>query len=373
MPLLKSLSDGMEKLRSNPITVALVLLVAVVSALASFTDSVSKLADLFARPGPEAARAELSKLGIPFTTESLHAKARDGDLVAVKKLLQAGIPVDAISETADSDDQNMPALAEAATRGDLAMVQALLVSHADPDAGDGAAVKAAAYHDHLAVLQLLLKQHPSEQTIRRALVSAAAAMKLDVVRILAAQLADPKIALSQALWRMSGSNGWGAADTVALDRTLFQLGADPNTADPDGVTPLMMAAEGGSAEQVRALIEAGAAVNTRCACPDWLGGGWTALGLAAHEGNADKVIRLIAAGAEVNVSNAQGETPLMQATRRPSKEAMKALLKAGADVTARARNGENAVDIASKGYVWPDRTVYLPELVELLSSYSGKR
>jgi hypothetical protein len=63
----------------------------------------------------------------------------------------------------------------------------------------------------------------------------------------------------------------------------------------------------------------------------------------------------------------------MQATRRPSKEAMKALLKAGADVTARARNGENAVDIASKGYVWPDRTVYLPELVELLSSYSGKR
>jgi ankyrin repeat protein len=369
MSLLKSLSDGMEKLRSNPIIVALVLFVAGVTALASFTESVGNLTELFARPTPEAARAELSKLGIPYTAESLQGKARDGDLTAVKKLLQAGLPADAVSETAGSDAPNEPALAEAAGRGDLAMVQTLLASHADPNAG----VKPAAVHAHNAVLQLLLKQQTSERTIQEALISAASEMKPDVVRMLAARLANPKPALSEALWRMSQSTGWGAAELTALDRALFQLGADPNTADVDGITPLMLAAESGPAEQVRVLIEAGANANARCTCPDFFGGGWTALGLAARANDADKVTRLIAAGADVNARNAEGETPLILASRHPNMEAIKALLKANADVQVRAGNGQNAVDIASRGYVWPDKTVYFPELVQLLSSYAGKR
>ncbi len=104
MPLLQSLSDGMEKLRSNPVIVALVLLIAAVTTLASFTNSVSKLTEILAPQTPGAARAELSKLGIPFTPESLQEKARDGDLVAVRKLLQAGLPADAVAENAGSDD-----------------------------------------------------------------------------------------------------------------------------------------------------------------------------------------------------------------------------------------------------------------------------
>jgi ankyrin repeat protein len=172
---------------------------------------------------------------------------------------------------------------------------------------------------------------------------------------------------------MCGPNGWGAAELIALDRTLFQLGANPNTADADGITPLMLVAEGGPVERVSELLEAGAVANARCACPDWFGGGWTALGLAARDGDADKVVRLIAAGADVNVRNAEGDSPLILATRRPSLEAVKALLKAGADVKARARNGDSAVAIAARGYVWPDRTVYHPELVQLLSSYGGER
>jgi ankyrin repeat protein len=369
MQVMKSLSDGIEKLRSNPIIAALVLIIAVVTAVASFTDSVSKIAELFPRSGGEAARADLSRLGIPFTAASLQQKARDGDLIAVEKLLQAGMPADAISENDESDNENLPALAEAAARGDVAMVRTLLAKHADPSA----AVKAAAAHGHTEVLQMLLKQQASEDAIREALVSAAYNMKLDDVRVLAAQLADPKPAVSWALWVMSQSNGWGDKDMIALDRTLFQLGADPNLADEDGITPLMVAANGNSVAQVAMLLEAGASANARCVCPNYSNGGWTALGLAARKGDADKTIRLIAAGADVNIRNAEGDTPLILATRRPSLEAVKALLEAGADVTARGRNGDRAIDIAARGYVWPDQTVYHPKLVELLSSYDGKR
>ncbi len=38
MPVMKSLSDGMEKLRNNPVVVGLALLGAAVGAIASFTD-----------------------------------------------------------------------------------------------------------------------------------------------------------------------------------------------------------------------------------------------------------------------------------------------------------------------------------------------
>jgi ankyrin repeat protein len=140
-------------------------------------------------------------------------------------------------------------------------------------------------------------------------------------------------------------------------------------ADADGITALMEATESGTAIQVRTLIEAGASVNARCTCPGWMrGGGWTALGLAANNGDQSKVLNLIAAGADVNARNAQDETPLMLATGRPNIESVTALLNAGADVNARSRKGDNAIDIAIRGYVWPDKTVYFPELVALLRS-----
>jgi ankyrin repeat protein len=366
---MKSLSDGIEKLRNNPIIVGIALLVAVVGAIASFTDSVGKLSELFSRPGPEAARVELSRLGVPFTAESIQQRAHDGDLVAVKTLLQAGMPADAVSKNADSDEPNITALAEAAERGDVAMVQILIANHADPSA----AVKAAAAHGHTEVLQILLKHQTSEKAIRAALISAAYNMQLDAVRALAAQLADPKPAVSRALWIMSQFDAWGDPEMIALDRTLLQLGADPNMADEDGITPLMVAAEGSSPAQVRMLLEAGALANARCTCPNYFDGGWTALGLAARKSDTDMVTRLIAAGADVNVRNAKGETPLMLATGRPNIEAVRALLVAGADVNAKAKNGHTALDIASRGYVWPDKIVHFPEMVDLLSSYVGKR
>ena len=283
MPLMQSLSDGIEKLRNNPIIVGIALLVAAVGAVASFTDFLGKLSDLFSRPGPEEARVELSRLAIPFTAESIQQRAHDGDLAAVKKLLQAGMPADAVSEDAGSDSPNITALAEAAVRGDVPMVQTLLANHADPSA----AVKPAAAHGHTDVLQILLKHQVSEKAIRAALISAAYNMNLDAVRALAAQLADPKPAVSRALWIMSQMDSWGDKEMIALDRTLFQLGADPNMADEDGITPLMVAADGSSAAQVGMLLEAGASANTRCVCPNYSGGGWTALGLAARRTDLD--------------------------------------------------------------------------------------
>jgi len=97
----------------------------------------------------------------------------------------------------------------------------------------------------------------------------------------------------------------------------------------------------------------GAGINTKGA------DGMTALLLAAEAGNSDSVKALIAAGADVNAKDKNGETALMKAvllhpdTHKPDLKSVVALIAAHADVNAKDKNGftalNNAVLIGDSG------------------------
>ncbi|MGH9901664.1 MAG: ankyrin repeat domain-containing protein, partial [Pyrinomonadaceae bacterium] len=123
---------------------------------------------------------------------------------------------------------------------------------------------------------------------------------------------------------------------------------------PVSARALLRAAEGGDAEEVEALLAAGADVNAT------VGGGKTALMVAASRGHADVVRALLGAGASVNARSDNGFTALLNAVFCGHADVVRALLEKGADVSARTQLGSTAVNWASaRGFV---------EIVELLKA-----
>jgi ankyrin repeat protein len=142
--------------------------------------------------------------------------------------------------------------------------------------------------------------------------------------------------------------GKDAAIADAMERgdkpavlALLKKKADVNAPQGDGSTALHWAAYLADAETTAALLRAGANVNVRNKL------GVTPLALAAQQGNTAVIETLLKGGAapndSVNFMNA-GETPLMHAARSTRVDAVKALVKAGADVNAKETwNGQTAL------------------------------
>jgi len=133
------------------------------------------------------------------------------------------------------------------------------------------------------------------------------------------------------------------AGNMDLVRLLISLGVDINLPcqGPKSWTPLMFAHD--NPDMIRELVVAGADVNARTTA-GWIKaasgrliqrpGGETALHLAAAEGNATAVRALLKAGAEVEAPADDGRTPLDYAIRLGVvTEAAEALVEAGAQLT----------------------------------------
>ena len=156
-------------------------------------------------------------------------------------------------------------IADAAMRGDMDAVRALLDESADVNAaqGDGAtAMHWAAYRGDV-----------------------------DLARLLIEAGADPSAANrngSTPLW-LASTNGDAGMIGVLLD-----AGADSNEQLPLGRSPLMLVARTGNAEAVAALIEAGADINARETAR-----GTTPLMWAADQGHTAVVALLIEEGADI--------------------------------------------------------------------------
>ena len=185
--------------------------------------------------------------------------------VAISPALPGVSATQAAARTAPDDAR----LADAARRGDIGAVRALLAEGIEVDApqADGATALAwAAHRDDAATADLLLLAG-----------------------------ADPNAAneLGMTPLMLAAENG-----SAPMVERLLQAGADPNLARPAGGTALMMAARSGSVAVVRRLVAAGADVDAAAA------GGQTALMWAAAEAHPRVVTVLAEVGADVDARTA---------------------------------------------------------------------
>ena len=121
-------------------------------------------------------------------------------------------------------------------------------------------------------------------------------------------------------------------------------GADPNAADEQGNTALILAAAGGFFGDAKPAITALAAAKANLDARNR--DGVTALMVAARENEWSYAEALIAAGAEVSAADPDGWTALMYAAYNGSATVAKALLAAKADPKPRAKSGWDALLLA---------------------------
>ena len=148
-------------------------------------------------------------------------------------------------------------------------------------------------------------------------------------------------------------------------QTLLEAGADVNTRDQDGRTPLMRATERGRIDTMQLLIDAGADVNacdrrgdtalmaaTEISVPgrilpdrtsDSIDAADRIREMVTKESEQQKCRTLITAGAAVNAQNTNGETALHDAARCGAAGACRELTDAGAQVNVPDKNGRTAL------------------------------
>ena len=138
-----------------------------------------------------------------------------------------------------------------------------------------------------------------------------------------------------------------------LVASLLERGADSNSKDERGRTPLLAGCRSGSTELVKLLIERGADVNMRGDVTTGGESGFiTPLCMALAAGHEEAGALLIEHGADVNALGMEGKveertisaTPLMLAAMKGLQHATKLLLERGAEVdkeTEASRGGES--------------------------------
>ena len=114
------------------------------------------------------------------------------------------------------------------------------------------------------------------------------------------------------------------AGNIQVVKHNIAIGADVNSKDESGSTPLHSAADFGHKEVAELLITKGADVNAKSSDV-----GWTPLLGAAGKGHKEIVELLIAKGADVNAKNKSGDTPLDLAISRKQTETADLLRKHG--------------------------------------------
>ena len=261
----------------------------------------------------------------------------------VIRCLQAGADPNARSEYGATP------LHTAAMFGTVEVVGALLEVGADPNARseDGTTPLLLAAMRNPALMDALEADVSDEGLFGFPMRRLAVSETADVVTALLAAGVDPNTRGPDGATPLHMAAAVRNADAVTA---LLEAGADPNTRSPRGTTPLHMVAkmwyptqQGGAAEVIAVLIEAGADLEAR---EDSLGTGQTPLHSAAGFGTAETVTALLEAGANPTARNDNGQTPLHVAAEFGTAETVTALLESGVDPNVRNNDGELPVDHA---------------------------
>lgn len=256
--------------------------------------------------------------------EQLRRAAQRGDVVTIRALLDHGIDVNGRA------DNGRTALIDAAGTGQAEAIRTLLSA--------GAAVDARDANGETALLRAVRDRHDGAVT---ALLDAGASPDLPD------QFGNTPLIVAA---------GNGQRDAVAA---LLAAGADITAQDEREWTALSAARLRGH-DGIASLLRGAGATDPwerRMAPPekkaDWSQAsgqalpGWSNLTTAAWRGDADGVRSLLRRG-DVNWIDADGRTALSHAAERGHLAVISALLGAGADADARAKNGYTAIVWAAR-------------------------
>ncbi|OWQ47882.1 hypothetical protein CDL60_04610 [Roseateles noduli] len=313
----------LARLKQRRGVAVLLVIAAIVTGVAGFTDSAKKLVALFQPEHVEDPRQQLVKLGQPFTQDGFVAAAARGDEAAVALYLKAAIPLNELSS------EDMTALDAATKARRVPVVKQLLAAKADQSKWgprQGPALSVATFAGDKELASLLLNANPALEVVKRAYVSAAAAGQLAMLQDLAPRLsaAQPQVA-TEALWALASGARWSHSKPEARAATatfLLAAGADAQAVDPEvrQMTVLHRATDSGELEVARVLLDKGAAVDPRDT------DGATPLWLAAGVGKVDMAELLIAHGADAKVVAKDGASAMARA-RYNQDDKMIALLR----------------------------------------------
>jgi len=239
----------------------------------------------------------------PDGATALYWAARGDHLAIVRMLVAAGARVNA------ADRYGITPLALAAMNGSAPVISALLEAGADAKGrvGDGETVLMAAARTGRVDAAKLLLDRGADPNVREpwqgetALMWAAGEDHPEMVQLLASRGADLD----------------AHANVLEFPKVKVDLATMVTTALPHGgLTALMVAARQGASGGARALIEAGAPMNSTD--PD----GTTALNIAIINAHFDTAAVLIDKGANLNIGDAAGMTPLYAAIDMKHQEPM---------------------------------------------------
>ena len=132
---------------------------------------------------------------------------------------------------------------------------------------------------------------------------------------------------------------------VEIALLLLEHGADVNTMDVRGITPLYLASRSGRRDNVESLLKHHADVNLA----DGQTGG-TPLMVSACEGEVVIARVLLCHGATVDPTDKNGSTPLMAASRYGHLDIARLLIQSGAAVDSSDKNGSTPLMLASRYY-----------------------
>lgn len=191
------------------------------------------------------------------------------------------------------------ALTAAAYDGTMHIVKMLLDAGADVNAPEGYAIQAAAAQGHYEVLQELLG--------RGADVNA--------------------LTTHENFLEGTALQGATVTGQTEIVRLLLESGADPNHGSGEVSPPIIAATRGAEAEILELLINAKPKIDV-FGGPDMS----TPLINAAAFMPVSSVEQLLAAGADINLADNDGDTALIIASWRGDEDAVKCLLKNGADI-----------------------------------------
>ena len=317
-------------------TPRVIALVAMVLLLNRFVACCQEL-DAVQTPTISGTQSLAPKQQVSKNEGDLITAAEKGDLPRVKALISAGVDVNAKSSDEDGDT----ALIKACETGYPEIVRTLISAKADVNA----------------------KSNETGETALIAICTVGRAgfvevnTRLEIARAIVDANADvsarDKILGATALIRAY----WNAN----LTKMLLDSGADKNETNHKGYTPLIIAAENGSVEVVKQLLDAGAEVNAY-----EHNNGETALIAATDQGKRDIVKMLVERGASINspdhrdyyflnisaprqiweAKQLKNATPLIYAARDGYTDIVKDLLEAGAKKEIKDSFGNTALKMA---------------------------